>query len=135
MGQFNPAPIQDFIGKGLSFPIKLTGGSSTLTSGTELIKSSIASILSFSLGQRFFLGEYGTRIEELIEEPNEVLLENVLENFITKALREWEKRIEVLSVTTEPIGATGINIDINYLILNTQVEDNFIWPFYNELLT
>lgn len=135
MGQFNAAPIQDFIGKGLSFPLILTNGSATLTSGKELIKSSIASILAYSLSQRFFLGEYGTRIEELIEEPNEQLLANVLENFITKALAVWEKRIQVISVTTQTSGLSGIDIDINYIIINTQVEDNFIWPFYTELLT
>lgn len=135
MGQFNPAPIQDFIGKGLSFPIVLVDGSSKLSTGKELIKASIASILAHSIGQRFFLGEYGSRIEELLEEPNEQLLINVLENFITKALTQWEKRIQVTSVTSQPTGTTGINIDITYIIVNLQVEDNFIWPFYTELLT
>ena len=134
MGQFNPIPIQDFIGKGLTFPITIENGKAKLSSGDNLIKSSIASILAYSLGQRFFLGEFGSRIEELIEESNEDLLANVLENFIVSALSTWEKRIEVTSVETTRNSLNGLEVHISYVIINTQVEGNFVWPFYQELI-
>lgn len=133
MGTFNSQPVIDFIGKGLAFPIELVNGSASLSSGVNIIKSSIATILAYSLGQRFFLGEFGTRINDLIEEPNMDLLQNVLENFITKSLTTWEKRITITSIETIEVGLAGLEITIYFSINNTQIEDNFVWPFYKEI--
>lgn len=125
--------LQDFIGKGLSFPLALTNGKALPSTGWDLIRSSIHNILAFKLGTRFFLGEFGARIEEMIEEPNDELLQNVITTLINDAILEWEKRVEVIGIELETITDSQLNINLFIRIKHTHDTENFIWPFYRTL--
>lgn len=119
----------DYIGKGIVFPITLVNGKPQIEMGKELIKGSIRNILAFSIGTRFMLGEFGTRVEDLLEEPNTESLGDFINYILTEALDKWEKRIEVQSIEVSST-MTSCLIQINYYIINAKTEDFLIWPFY-----
>lgn len=131
---FNPVPVQDFIGNGLTFPIQLQNGRPLLSSGFDLIQASIRNILSYELGTRFFLAEFGSRLNDLIEEPNDEILANLLNQFIIGAVIKWEKRIQTISTSIVNEDDTTIFISITYQVLNVNTPDNFIWPFYKQII-
>lgn len=122
----------DFIGKGITLPLVLVGGRPLLDSGFSLIRASIKTILSWEYGQRFFLNEFGSRLEDLIEEPNDLILQNEINIFVKEALENWEKRI--IPIRASIISTDGkISLDISYRVLNSQQVDNFIFPFYEKI--
>lgn len=131
---FNPAPVRDFIGNGLTFPIQLTKGRGNLYSGFELIRSSIRNILAFKYGSRFFLAEFGSRLNDLMEEPNDEVLKNLILTFVIDAVTKWEKRVDQISATVDRTDTQSIDIRIIYKIKNSQTVDNFIYPFYRQII-
>ena len=69
----------------------------------DIIKSSITSILTTQLGERVCLPQFGSRLPELIFEPNDEILKGLAREYSAEALRQWEPRITVLKteVTAE----------------------------------
>lgn len=135
MGNFNKLVADDFTGKGMVYPIVLEKGSAKISTGMDLIKSSIGIILGWS-GEptRFFLGEFNSRINELMEEPNDIVLQNILEVLIADGIRKWETRIEYISTEFSVISDVQMNMKINFLNKATQSEDSFVYPFYKEII-
>jgi Bacteriophage baseplate protein W len=131
---FRTNPIADYLGKGMIFPIQLNNGAAVISSGTDLIESSIKVILTWPLYQRFYLSEFGSRLEDLIEEPNDNLLESVIEQFVIQSIAQWERRIRLLSAQVIRPNSYEVNISISYQIINTQVIGNFVFPFYPKII-
>lgn len=132
MGQFQPNKITDFLGTGLSYPIELENGKPVVSKGKALITSSIKTILSWVLGTRFFLGEFGTRIYDLLEEPNDTVANDLLEAFIKEGLTKWEKRITVSGVKVSQTENNKL-ATIIYSINGLPGLETFIWPIYSEI--
>ena len=125
-----------FIGKGITFPIQLNErGAVIVTSGTQLIRSSLKLILSWPYNTRFFLPEFGSKVEELLEEPNDQILETVVRNFIVESIIKWEKRIEIVNVQIGRPEDTKIDIQLTYRLSNSEIMDSFIFPFYKLIRT
>lgn len=131
---FNPKPVADFIGNGLIFPIKLTNGRGTIYSGFDLLRSSIRNILAFKYGTKFFSGEFGSRLNELMEEPNDEVLKNLIETFVFQAITRWEKRVSTVSSSIVRVDSATVQVQITYQIKNSQSVDNFIYPFYRQII-
>lgn len=131
---FNPVPVRDFIGNGLVFPLTLENGRGVLSSGFDLIRGSIKNILAFKYGTRFFLPEFGSRINELIEEPNDQILHNLITTFIIDAITRWEKRVGTINTEIIDIDDHSIKVSITYQIKNSQTVDNFVYPFYRTII-
>lgn len=132
---FQPAVVQDFIGNGLTFPIQLTNGKANTDTGFNLIRASIKTILAYPIGTRYFLGEFGSRLEELLEEPNDEILHNLINTFVIDSVTTWEKRISTISTSIESIDEKGIvNVKITYQVINSNTTDNFIYPFYTQII-
>ena len=128
--------LQNFLGAGLVFPIKLTNlGRPNIDTGFELIRSSIQIILAYLIGTRFMLGEFGSKLELLLEQPNDKILEALVRTHVIDAITRWEKRVETLEVRIEkpPTREEVMNIFIHYKIKDTKIEDSFIFPYYSEL--
>lgn len=127
--------IQKFIGNGLVFPIVLTAdGKVPVSSGFELIESSIRIIVGWVFGTRFFLPEFGSRLEDLLEEPNDAVLNSIVKHYLIEAITRWEKRITPLEITVKRKEEHNIDIHIKYQIINSRVERLFIFPYYSELI-
>lgn len=131
---FNPKPVANFIGNGLTFPIQLQNGRGVLYSGFDLIRSSIRTILAFKYSNRFFLGEFGSRLNDLMEEPNDEVLKNLISTFVVQAITRWEKRVSTVSSSIVQSDSHSVQIQIVYKIKNSQSEDSFIYPFYRQII-
>ena len=121
-----------YLGQGLKYPLQLEGGSIALNNGIPLVEQSIITILNTPKGSRFFLPEFGSRLKELIFEPNDDVLEDLLRVFIYEAIRDWEKRARFVSVSfTREVDVTYC--EIRYSVLPSNEVNSFIYPFYRNL--
>lgn len=120
-----------FIGSGIVFPIALNAnGRPDFTNNIDLIISSIKMILFWPVNQRSFNERFGSRIEELIEEPNDGVAKSLLKIFINEALYQYEKRVVVNSVKVVSYDLVKVNIELSISIRNTRIEETFIFPYY-----
>lgn len=124
----------NFIGKGLTFPIKLVNGKPPIEGGKALIESSLRDILAWVIGTRFFLGEYGSKLEYLLQEPDDGVSAALLRYYSVAIVRQWEKRVEVQSVRIIKRSQGVMLIKLSYRITNTQISGAFIYPYYSNLI-
>jgi phage baseplate assembly protein W len=129
---------EQLIGTGLELPNTFDEitGKTLSNSGLERINQSINHILSTRIGERFFLPEFGSRLYELVFEPNDYILEDLLKLYVSEALSKWEKRIKLLEVT--PViekGGNTVPINIYYNLINTNMTANYVYPFNRDLYT
>lgn len=130
---FKPSVVADYIGRGVTLPLTLVNGAPPLDTGVKLIRASIKMILTWVFGTRPFLTEFGSRIEELIEEPNDQVLKNVADTLIREALEIWEPRIDLLNTTISKTDLGKFTIEITYEIITSKQTDSFVFPFYSEI--
>lgn len=119
--------------KGIALPLINRGGLGVFATQTttELIKSSIQMILQTRLGERVMLPEYGSRLAELLYEPNDSVLVSLAKRFIVDALARWEPRIKVLG-SIILANENEMQININYEISLLGVEDSITLIFRRE---
>ena len=82
-----------FFGPGISFTRGPNGYFHQLED-TDLIKDNILQILLTNPGERVRLPEFGSRLRELVFEPNDAILEGLAKIYIKEAIERWEDRIE-----------------------------------------
>lgn len=126
--------VKKFIGQGITFPIELnSNGRPNIETGVNLIRSSIKNLLSWPYATRYFLGEYGSRLNELLEEPNDDILKNLVRYFVIDSISKFEKRISLLETSIIKPTAGSIHIKLKYKINNSSTTDSFIFPFYDKI--
>ncbi len=80
-----------------------------------LIRDSVRTILLTKIGQRYFVPDFGSKLWTLIFEPNDTVTSALAEEYAKSALREWEKRIDVMQVLTQR-EESSLYITITYRI-------------------
>lgn len=129
--------INKFIGSGIVFPLELdSSGKVVVYNDNNLIMYSIMSIINWPQTHRFFNENYGSRLNELLEEPNDNITYTLLKHFITDAITKWEKRVTTNNSNIKIVRHTTDKIDISvtYTINSTKQEETFIFPFYKEII-
>lgn len=129
------------LGRGIRYPFAF-GGSFKNTGrleesfATDKINGSIAAILGTIPGERMYQPDFGSMLQYLVFEPNDDILKDKLTLYIKDALDKWEKRIEIIAISFDdsPYNKNNhiLNIMINYLIINTQVTGNYVYPFIRD---
>lgn len=119
-----------FIGQGLPWPIVLENGRAKLTTGYDLLNSDLTTLITWPLGNRFLLGEFGSRIFDLIEEPNNDALKSLLRTFVQDAVAEWETRLIFVDVQVVFPYYTKALVHYFYKVSDTAPTKSFIIPFY-----
>ena len=133
------ANLREIIGEDIDFPFRFTDarkvGVIPRSNAGERINDAIHIILATRIGERPFNPEFGSRLPELVFEPNDAALQRLLVFYTSDALKRWEKRIEVISVTI----IEGLNQDrnevgvhIEYRIRNSHVRGSYVYPFVLE---
>ena len=123
----------DFIGRGVMFPMRVDqAGSIAMSSGVEELDSSIRMVLITAPGERLMRPNFGCRIWELLFEPINANTLGLMAVAEREALGQWEPRVDVESVTVEPLdGADGkVHIHIGYVVKATNDVRNLVFPFY-----
>jgi hypothetical protein len=123
---------QDYIGKGIAFPLRVNvQGELKTDSGDRNLQASIATILNTKLGERVYRPNFGSRLSELTfapMNPQTILLARI---YVEEALNRWEPRIVVTGVFAEPDPIRG-RLDLKILYRLKDVHDNrsMVYPFY-----
>jgi len=131
---FQQEPIKNFIGRGMTFPLKLNKGRVQVDTGFELLQASITTILTWAFGTRFFLNQFGSQLEELLEEPNDQVFEAVLRHYVVDALAVWERRVDVVGFEILRPRPEAIHLRIKCRVRNSQSEFSFVFPFYDKII-
>lgn len=126
-----------YLGKTIGFPIVIDQyGRPQLIEGVDIIPQSIEMILNTAKGSRFFVAQYGSDVDLLMFSPNDEVLQSLLFTIINDALDIWEKRIKVLDITfnLDPSQPAKLDCVIQYLIIKSNVDNTFVYPFYTETI-
>lgn len=115
---------------GLIFPLQLTSGKHTVSSGVELIEASLKTILAWPLEHRMFLPEFGSRVEEILESPNDAILTTLIRRYVIDSISTWEQRIELLDISMERPSPTSLTINLIYKIRELNIENSFEYTYY-----
>lgn len=122
-----------FLGVGWRFPIDVDGrGGIALARGDGDIEESVILILSTAKGERVMRPEFGSSIHDFVFAPNNATTAGLLSYHVQEALTRWEPRIEVtaIDVRPDPLEASRVLIDIQYVVRATNDERNLVYPFY-----
>lgn len=111
----------NIIGKGPTFPIKLSQNADDETGwypedGTiDLLKSDLTSLIAYQVGQRIRQESYGTRLSELLEEPNTTVLDHLVKTFISSSISIWEPRVKPIDPSNIKVirYPTYIKVNVN----------------------
>ncbi|MCA9982940.1 MAG: GPW/gp25 family protein, partial [Anaerolineales bacterium] len=88
------------VGRGLTFPLGINSqGGFALTSFRSELEQAIAIILATTPGERVMRPRFGSRLNELLYEPNNSRTAALAEQYVEDALAMWEPRIRVIGVT------------------------------------
>jgi len=123
----------DFIGQGISFPLRVDqSGAIATSSGPDGIDSSIRMVLTTAPGERLMRPDFGCRIWELLFEPINANTLGLMGEAVREAVGRWEPRVTLDDVRVDPSerdsGAVLINID--YTVRTTNDRRNLVYPFY-----
>lgn len=123
----------DFIGRGISFPLRVDqSGSIAMSAGPEDLFSSIKMVLSTAPGERLMRPEFGCRIWELLFEPINANTLGLMAEAVREAIGRWEPRVALEDVRVVP--STGdfgeVSIELDYTIRATNDRRNLVYPFY-----
>ena len=125
--------ILTVIGQGVDFPFHVNDQKVVvLSNAMERINDSIHIILSTHPGERLFNPEFGSRLQELVFEPNDIILHRLLKHYTAEALQRWEKRIVISTVDiVDNLDDSGnaIGIAIQYTVRNSHIKGSYVYPF------
>lgn len=113
------------IGTGAYFPIELTEQSDGTTSwkaisgDIRLINHNLISIFNTQIGELIRNENFGTRLWECLEEPNNQALELLVRNFCRDSIESWEPRIKFLDSNIMR-SSTTLKINLNYQLKSDQ---------------
>jgi phage baseplate assembly protein W len=123
----------EILGRGVAFPLRLSGGTIAMNAAEGQIDQSIRLILRTSLGERVMRPEFGGGLDTLAFEPMTAVATSLLRQRVQEALARFEPRIELLGVAVEALHARGeLHAIIEYRVRRTGAVGNLVYPFYIE---
>ncbi|WMW25084.1 GPW/gp25 family protein [Methanolobus sediminis] len=122
----------DFLGVGVSFPLKTENGKITWSKYEDSIRESILLILGTSIGERVMRPDFGCRIHDLAFSVNDTSTASFAIFHVEEALKKWEPRIELIKVdaNNDEQELNRLNISIEYRIISSNTRYNLVYPFY-----
>jgi len=127
------AIAQSSLGQGWEFPLGTSvQGNLQLSAAEQNIEDCIHVILRTRLGERVYRPDFGSRLSELVFAPlnSQTLL--LIQLYVEEALIQWEPRIILEAVLTEPDpeGRGLVTITIQYRADENPDSRNLVYPFY-----
>lgn len=121
-----------FLGTGWAFPVDTTGGAVDLAGGERAVEESIRVILGTAKGERVMRPDFGCGVHEYAFETFDTSRRTLVEQEVEEALREWEPRIAVESVTasTDRLAEGRLDVEVEYRVRRTNEAGNLVYPFY-----
>lgn len=141
--------LEDSIGSGANFPIVLDflrddNGEVMLNSegkplkgwhivkgDIKLIEQNLQNIIFTMVGQRIRQEEFGCRIHEVLEEPNNRVVQHLSSKFVSEAILQWEPRLAQIKVKANSV-YNQLSIEINYELKSSpEIGNNILTLSYN----
>jgi phage baseplate assembly protein W len=125
--------VTDFIGRGISFPLRVDqSGAIATSSGPDGVRSALNMVLSTAPGERVMRPEFGCRIWNLLFEPVNATTLGLMAVAVRDAVSQWEPRIDLVDVKVLPDedNHAKVHIHIDYVIKATNDKRNLVYPFY-----
>jgi phage baseplate assembly protein W len=113
-------------GRGIAFPPRVgPAGRIVWSEGETNVREAIQIILLTEPGERLRLPEFGAGLKRFLFEPNTVTTRHLIQESITRALFDWEPRIQVESVDMQPDpdDPEAAIATITYKLVATQVRE------------
>ncbi len=123
----------DFLGKGMKFPpqINLATGRFETVSGEQSIKESVYLILMTQKKERIAHDDFGSELMSYTFMDTSITALTLMERQIKKDIMSQEPRIADVAVKIDSEIKKGcLIINIQYRIRESNVRDNFVFPFY-----
>lgn len=113
--------------RGIAVPFNRTPDGYFGAKGTrDVIWSSIVNILLTPIGTRIMIPEFGSRVPELVFEPNDDLLQAQARIYIFEAIQKWEPRVRLLSAVAyrDIFSDQSLHVDLSYEIVRDSTTDS-----------
>jgi len=92
----------DIYGQGISFPPRIgADGRMAWSSGPDNVREAMTVILLTQPGERVMLAEFGGKLRSFLFEPNTVATRRLIQEEIENALKVWEPRATIQSVSVD----------------------------------
>lgn len=123
------------IGIGTLFPIELKENSQgekgwyPVYGDSSLIENNLKSLFLYEIGQRLRQEDFGTKLIEVLEEPNTSALSFLVREYIKQALSKYEHRIEITKISSTRLNQK-LHILLEYRIIELNI-DSFLEAQYN----
>lgn len=127
---------QNFLGSGMKFPpqINLATGRFEVVSGEKSVKESVYIILMTQKTERWIRPEFGSSLMNYTFMDTSATMLNVMAREIASDLMNQEPRLADVNVKIDAASKQGcLIIYIDYLIRETNVRDNLVFPFYLDI--
>jgi phage baseplate assembly protein W len=124
---------EEFIGKGLAFPLKTdASGGIALVSREREIEEAIRMVLSTAHGERPMRPEFGCGIHDYVFASADSTTAGRIRYEVRRSLERWEPRIDVIDVqvSNDPGDQTILYVDVQYALRGTNDKRNLVFPFY-----
>ena len=127
MADYNYNTVE--IGVGATVPIQLSKNDAgqqgwyPVDGDPALIENNLRSLVEYTIGQRFRQEDFGTRLWECIEEPNNQALTFMAREFLVEAIRIYETRIRLKRVITTRYNQY-VYIVMEYLLVGLNQESS-----------
>lgn len=125
--------MDDFVGRGWSFPLDVTANGTIATvGGPRKLEQAMTLVLSTYPGERPFRPAFGSKLRDFSFESATPTVFGAIEAEVRKTLGMWEPRVDVEQVTVYPDEdhQNLLNIDITYVIKGENDRRNLVHPFY-----
>ncbi len=125
--------VKNFLGHGLKFPLQVNAvGGLAMSEGADNIEEAVRLIVGTAVGERVMRPLFGCRIHDYAFHPNSTATAGMVAFYVAEALNKWEPRITDVRVSANPsdINESLMNVSIRYKIRSTNVDRNFVYPFY-----
>ncbi len=126
-------PDNDFLGTGMKFPpqINPATGRFVTTSARESVKESIYLILTTNRTERAMRPDFGSNLMSYTFMDFNVTNVSAMRRAIISQIMRQEPRVMDVDVTVNPPDMDGrMIVDIEYTIIESNVRDNLVFPFY-----
>ena len=98
-------------------------GVTAVSEGIEKIRQNVLTLLTVPKGSLFFNPSYGSGLDNLLFEPNDFILRDTVERYLTSQIETYLKDIRVDNIQVE-VYNEYLNIDIHYYILSIGYYDD-----------
>ncbi|MEV0803185.1 GPW/gp25 family protein [Kribbella sp. NPDC050281] len=123
----------EVLGRGLSFPLQISGIGLAESAGVARVEQSIRIILGTQYGERVMRPGFGANLKSLVFAPNNATTASLAGYYVTDALARWEPRIDVLDVqVSNDVDGAQLVIEIRYRLRATAQEHLLVLPFLLE---